>query len=39
MVNFIDLAFALMSIPNIIATVILAPKVMSAFKIYKEKYL
>lgn len=34
MINFIDGVFALMAIPTMVATLILAPKVIKAFKIY-----
>ncbi len=37
MINFIDGVFALMAIPTMIATIILAPKVISASKSYFEK--
>jgi len=37
MINFIDGVFALMAIPTMIATVILAPKVIKASKLYFEK--
>lgn len=40
MINFIDGAFALMAFPTMIATIILAPKVVKEIKIYfnKDKY-
>ena len=37
-INIIDTAFALMVIPNLIATVILAPKVLTATKDYFQRY-
>lgn len=37
-VNLIDIAFALMAIPNIIAVVYLAPKVKEKLKEYNKKY-
>ena len=38
-VNVLDIGFAFMAIPNMIATLILAPRVMQAFKKYKAKYM
>ncbi len=37
-INFLDICFALMVIPNMIATIILAPKVKQALKEYWAKY-
>ena len=37
MINLIDSAFALMAIPTMLATIILAPKVMKEAKVYIEK--
>lgn len=37
-VNIIDICYALMAIPNIIATVLLAKEVKSRLKIYNDKY-
>jgi len=39
MLNLIDSAFALMAIPTMIGTIILAPHTLKAFKLYKSKYL
>ena len=38
-VNLLDLGFALMAIPNMIATILLAGKVKEALGIYRSKYL
>ncbi len=38
-INFLDIAFALMAIPNMIAVVVLAPKVKEAMKLYFEQYV
>tara|TARA_R110001583_G_scaffold101981_1_gene248530 strand:+ start:2659 stop:4026 length:1368 start_codon:yes stop_codon:yes gene_type:complete len=38
MLNLIDSAFALMAIPTMIATILLAPRVLKAISIYKTKY-
>ena len=37
MINLIDSAFALMAIPTMLATIILAPKVMKEAKSYSNK--
>lgn len=37
-VNFLDIGFAFMALPNMITTLILAPKVMEQFRLYKKKY-
>lgn len=39
MINLIDSFFALMAIPTMISTLILAPKVVSAIKVYTKKHL
>lgn len=38
-VNVLDIGFAFMAFPNMIATLILAPRVMKAFNKYKAKYM
>lgn len=38
-VNILDIGLALMSIPNLIITLILAPQVVKALKVYEKKYL
>lgn len=38
-INLLDIGFAFMAIPNMIATIILAPKVKEALLIYNNKYL
>ena len=37
MISLIDGAFALMAIPTMLATVILAPKVVNEIRLYKER--
>lgn len=37
-VNLLDSGYALMALPNMIATFILAPKVIQAFRDYRDKY-
>lgn len=39
MLNLIDSAFALMAIPTMISTLILAPRVLKEISLYKTKYL
>lgn len=37
MINFIDGAFALMAIPTMLATLIMAPRVVKEIKAYKQR--
>jgi AGCS family alanine or glycine:cation symporter len=37
MINLIDSAFALMAIPTMLSTLILAPKVINELKAYKKR--
>ena len=37
-INLLDIGYAFMAIPNMIATLILAPRVVKAFNEYKEKF-
>ena len=37
-VNLVDTAFAMMALPNMLATLLLAPRVMEATKVYLSRY-